>query len=42
LYQKGDSPHAAEELQTALKGHPLADEKQKIQELLTRVSSAGR
>ncbi|HKE28443.1 MAG TPA: tetratricopeptide repeat protein [Bryobacteraceae bacterium] len=37
LYQRGDSPHAAEELQAALKYNPSPNEKQKIQELLARV-----
>jgi tetratricopeptide (TPR) repeat protein len=40
LYQKGDTPHAAQELQTALKYHPSADERQKIQDLLGRVGGA--
>jgi len=35
--QKGDTPHAAEEAQAALKYNPAPLEKQKIQELLTRV-----
>lgn len=38
LYQKGDSPHAVQELQTALKYNPTPDERQQIQDLLTRVN----
>jgi tetratricopeptide (TPR) repeat protein len=37
LYQKGDTPHAAEQLQAALKYNPAPVERQKIQELLARV-----
>jgi tetratricopeptide (TPR) repeat protein len=36
LYQKGDSPHAVEALQAALKYNPAPTERQKIQELLSR------
>jgi tetratricopeptide (TPR) repeat protein len=35
--QKGDSPHAAQELQAALKYNPPPDERQQIQDLLARV-----
>ena len=35
--QKGDTPHAAQEAQDALKYNPSPAERQKIQELLTRV-----
>ena len=41
LYQKGDTPHAAQELQAALKYHPSPDERQKIQDLLGRVGGGG-
>jgi tetratricopeptide (TPR) repeat protein len=36
LYQKGDSPHAVEALEAALKYNPAPTERQKIQELLAR------
>jgi tetratricopeptide (TPR) repeat protein len=39
LHQKGDTPHAAQELQAALKYHPSTDERQKIQDLLAHVGS---
>ena len=35
-WQKGDTPHAAEEAQTALKFNPAPAERQKIQDLLAR------
>jgi len=42
LYQKGDTPHASQALQAALKYHPTADERQKIQDLLARVGAPSR
>jgi tetratricopeptide (TPR) repeat protein len=40
LSQKGDKPKAIKELQEAMKNNPERDEKQKIQDLLTRLSGA--
>jgi tetratricopeptide (TPR) repeat protein len=37
LSQKGDKPHALQELQQALKDNPSKDEKQKIQQLLSHL-----
>ena len=40
LYQKGDKPKAIKELNEALKYNPAKDERDKIQQLLTRLTGA--
>ena len=40
LQQKGDKPRAIKECQEALKNNPTKDERQKIQDLLTRLNGA--
>ena len=40
LYQKGDKPKAIKELTEALKYNPPKDEREKIQQLLTRLTGA--
>jgi tetratricopeptide (TPR) repeat protein len=40
LYQKGDKPNAIKELTQALKSNPAKSDREKIQQLLTRLSGA--
>jgi hypothetical protein len=40
LYQKGDKPKAIKELTEAMKYNPPKDEREKIQQLLTKLNGA--